>query len=36
LELDTDFDQLVVLGMSELGSLFSGRRISAEVLTLPA
>jgi len=34
-ELDTDLDQLVVLGVSELGFLFSGHRISSEVLTPP-
>ena len=35
IELDTDLDQLVVLGVSELGFLFSGHRISSEVLTPP-
>jgi len=35
IELDTDLDQLVVLGVTELGFLFSGHRISAEVLTPP-
>ena len=34
-ELATDLDQLVVLGVTELGFFFSGRRISAEVLTPP-
>jgi hypothetical protein len=34
-ELDTDLDQLVVLGVTEVGFLFSGHRISAEVLTPP-
>jgi len=35
IELDTDLDQLVVLGVTEVGFLFSGHRISAEVLTPP-
>lgn len=35
IELDTDLDQLVVLGVSELAFLFSGHRFSAEVLTPP-
>jgi len=34
-ELATDLDQLVVLGVTELGFLFSGHRISGEVLTPP-
>jgi hypothetical protein len=32
-ELDTDLNSVVVLGVTELGFLFSGHRISAEVLT---
>jgi len=35
IELDTDLDQLVVLGVTELGFLFSGHRISSELLTPP-
>ena len=35
IELDSDLDQLAVLGVTELGFLFSGRHISAEVLTPP-
>jgi hypothetical protein len=35
IELGTDLDQLVVLGVTELGFLFSGHRISSEVLTPP-
>jgi len=35
IELDSDLDQLVVLGVTEIGFLFSGRHISAEVLTPP-
>jgi hypothetical protein len=34
-ELDTDLDRLVVLGVTELGFLFSGHRISSELLTPP-
>jgi len=33
IEVDTDLNQLVVLGVTEVGFLISGRRISAEVLT---
>jgi len=35
IELDTDLDQLVVLGVTEVGFLFSGHRISSELLTPP-
>jgi|GEM_PF-2021734 len=35
IELDTDLDQLAVLGVTELGFLFSGHRISSELLTPP-
>ena len=35
IELGTDLDELVVLGVTELGFLFSGHRISGEVLTPP-
>jgi hypothetical protein len=35
IELDTDLDRLVVLGVTELGFLFSGHRISSELLTPP-
>lgn len=35
IEVDTDLNELVVLGVTEVGFLFSGHRISAEVLTPP-
>jgi hypothetical protein len=35
IELDTDLNQIVVLGVTELGFLFSGHRISSELLTPP-
>ncbi|HKO48715.1 MAG TPA: hypothetical protein VJV79_13380 [Polyangiaceae bacterium] len=35
IEVDTDLDQLAVLGVTELGFLFSGHRIGSELLTPP-
>jgi len=35
IEVATDLNELVVLGVTEVGFLFSGRRISGEVLTPP-
>ena len=35
IEVATELDELVALGDTELGLLFSGRRVSAEVLTRP-
>jgi hypothetical protein len=35
IELDTDLDRLAVLGVTELGFLFSGHRIASELLTPP-